>query len=210
MAARTTTIPALVDPTNDAEDTIVKGAPYTARVIVEGTARLLMHRWSVESIEAKANAPKGSAAKKTDDIQSYVYRDDDGRMAIPGEYLRCALVAAAKYRQDPRSPRKSACDLFKAAVVASTELATLNCDTWDFIDRRRVMVQRSGITRERPGFNAGWRAAFDLLVVTPEYVNASLLRDVIVDAGRLIGLGDFRPTFGRFAITAFEVLTEGK
>jgi len=27
-----------------------------------------------------------------------------------------------------------------------------------------------------------------------------------VDAGRLVGLGDFRPSFGRFSIIKFEVL----
>src|SRR5215471_12157946 len=89
------TIPALSDASNDGEDFILNGAPYTARVAIEGTSRLLMHRWSVESIEAKAAAPKGSAAKKTDDVESYVYRMDNGMLAIPGEYLRCALVNAA-------------------------------------------------------------------------------------------------------------------
>jgi len=28
------------------------------------------------------------------------------------------------------------------------------------------------------------------------------------EPGRLIGVGDFRPTFGRFAVTNFNVLTE--
>lgn len=209
MATRTTAtkaIPVLAEPSNDGADTLVSAAPYTARVCIEGTARLLMHRWSVESIAAKAAAAKGSVAKKTDDVESYVYRLDNGMLAIPGEYLRCALVAAAKYRQDPRSPRKSACDLFKAAVVASTELASLGIKQWDFLDQRRVMVQRNGLTRERPGVNVGWRITVDLLVLTPEYVNPHLLREVIVDAGRLVGIGDFRPTFGRFSISSFAVL----
>jgi hypothetical protein len=51
----------------------------------------------------------------------------------------------------------------------------------------------------------GWRAQFDLQVLTPEYIDQSLLHDVVSTAGRLIGLGDFRPTYGRFNIVGFDV-----
>jgi hypothetical protein len=125
---------------------------------------------------------------------------------LPGEYLRCSIINAARFRQDPRSPRKSAMDLFKAAVVSMTELADLNTKSWDYLDKRRCMVQRSGVTRERPALNPGWKATIDLMVLLGEYVSPDLLREVINDAGRLVGVGDFRPTFGRFAISKFEVL----
>jgi hypothetical protein len=36
------------------------------------------------------------------------------------------------------------------------------------------------------------------------YVDRNTLRETIESAGRLIGLGDFRPTFGRFGIVKFE------
>jgi hypothetical protein len=73
------------------------------------------------------------------------------------------------------------------------------------LDQRRVMVQRNGITRSRPALLKGWRAEFELLVQVPEYVPPSDLQDVLTNAGRLIGLGDFRPTYGRFMVTRFEV-----
>jgi hypothetical protein len=43
------------------------------------------------------------------------------------------------------------------------------------------------------------------MVVLPEYVDAGTLHEVISAAGRLIGVGDFRPTYGRFQVTRFEV-----
>src|SRR3954463_12981382 len=190
---------------NDGEATVITGMPYVVKVEVEGTSSLLFHRWSCDDVEAKAKAAKGSAAKKTDNVESYVWRCEDGTLGIPGEYLRMAVVNAAKFRQDPRSPRKSAMDLYKAAIVPLTELASLGVVGWDFLDRRRVMVQRNGITRERPGMQAGWSARFDLMVNLPEYVPPSSLNSVIGDAGRLIGLGDFRPTFGRFIVTSFDI-----
>jgi hypothetical protein len=43
-------------------------------------------------------------------------------------------------------------------------------------------------------------------VLTPEYIDPALLREVIATAGRLVGVGDFRPTYGRFSTTGFVVI----
>ena len=75
--------------------------------------------------KTKSKAAKGSAAKKSDDTESYLYRNGDGEISLPGEYLRQSIITAAKFQQDPRSPRKSAMDLFKAAVISLTPLASL-------------------------------------------------------------------------------------
>lgn len=141
-------------------------------------------------------------------MESYVYRTDKGELAIPGEYLRGAIIGAAKFQQDPRSPRKSAMDLFKAAIVSLTPLASLGVKDWDFMDKRRVVIQRNAITRNRPAMAEGWKAKFILQVQLPEYVDEHLLNSTIQAAGRLIGLGDFRPSFGRFSVTSFEVLED--
>jgi hypothetical protein len=192
-------------PTNGAEQTIVAGVPYTVNVQIEGVADLLFHRWNCEAVEEKAKAAKGSKAKKTDDIESYVYRNANGILCLPGEYLRQSIIHAAKFRQDPRSPRKSAFDLFKAALVSLTDLASLGVSEWDYVDKRRVTVQRNGITRSRPAMHAGWKAEVQFICTLPEYVSPAVLHDVLVNAGRLIGVGDFRPTYGRFQVKAFDV-----
>ena len=195
----------LSEVTNGAERIIEAGQPYQATVTISGAADFLFHRWNCESVDEKAKAAKGSKAKKSDDVESYVYRNDAGELCIPGEYLRMAIIGAAKFRQDPRSPRKSAMDLFKAAVVPLTQLATLGKKEWDYEDRRRVVVQRNGINRTRPAMRAGWQATFDLQVLIAEYVDPNILRETIEVAGRLIGVGDFRPTYGRFGIVAFKI-----
>lgn len=192
-------------PTNGAESIIKAGTPYVVAVTIEGTAPLLFHRWNSEAVDEKAKASKNSKAKKTDDIESYVYRTESGELAIPGEYLRQSIITAAKFRQDPRSPRKSAMDLYKAAVIALTELASLGTKIWDYEDRRRVVIQRSGVNRTRPAMKTGWRAEFRFLVNLPEYVSPADLNETIQAAGRLIGVADFRPTYGRFNVTGFTV-----
>jgi hypothetical protein len=192
-------------------------APYIVEVTVEGTSPLLFHRWQDGAVAEKAAAAKGSKAKKTDNVESYVWRDTEGRMCLPGIYLIGSLVdprnGAAKYRQDPRSPRKSALDLYRAGVVPLTDLAPITkvsdevATTWDYLDSRRVTVQRSGVTRIRPAFLAGWRATIELSVLTPEYIRPAELLDCLVMAGRLVGVGDFRPMFGRYSVPKFEIVT---
>ena len=191
---------------NGGAKAIEAGAPFRVNVELCGTSDMLFHRWNAEGVEEKAKAKKNSVAKKTDDIESYVWRNEHGEICIPGEYLRQAIVHAAKYRADPRSPRKSAMDLFKASVVALSALASLGVKKWDYEDKRRAVVQRNGINRVRPAMRAGWKANFELLVLQPEYIDEALLQDVIVQAGMLIGLADYRPTYGRFRVTKFRRL----
>jgi len=202
------------DVSNAGEAVINLDIPYIARVRVQGSTPIMWHRWQTDAVEAKAGAAKGSRAKKTDDVESYVWRDENNQLCLPGEYLRQTLIntqnGAAKYLQDPRSPRKSALDLFKAGVQSLTELAPITnslgdpAKDWDYIDRRRVTVQRAGITRSRPVCNAGWTAELDLMVSIPQYISPQLLLDTLINAGRLVGLADMRPTFGRFVVTRFD------
>lgn len=196
----------VLEPANGGKSIIEYSLPFVAEITIQGTADILFHKWDCASVESKSNAAKGSKAKKTDDLESYVYRNEKSELCLPGEYLRGAIIGAAKYRQDPRSPRKSAQDLIKAAIVSLTQQASLGQKDWDYEDRRRCVIQRSAITRIRPALKAGWRATIQLQNNLPEYVSPSFLNDLIVMAGKLIGVGDFRPTFGRFHIIKFEVM----
>lgn len=192
--------------TNGGAAAIEFSEPYRVSFQLTGTSDLLFHRWNSQAVDEKAKAAKNSKAKKSDDIESYVYRDDDGMLCMPGEYVRQAIVHAAKFRQDPRSPRKSAMDLYKAGVVSLTNLSSMGTDRWDYEDTRRVVIQRAGVNRTRPAMKTGWKASFEFLILTPEYIGPMDLHGVLSQAGILIGLADFRPTFGRFAVTNYEVL----
>jgi hypothetical protein len=206
MAASAKKVQMIGNASNDAASIIATDQPYRILAKIHGVAPYLFHRWSVDAVEAKSKAAKGSKAKKEDDLESYVYRDKSGVLCIPAEQFRMSIVLAAKFKQDPRSPRKSAMDLFKAATFPTEEYCSTGKKDWDYIDRRRVMVQRNGITRHRPALLAGWEVDVQLEVVLPEYVHPELLNEILQLAGRINGVGDFRPTFGRFQVTNFKVL----
>lgn len=182
--------------------------PYRVMIEIEGVCPLLFHRWNNESVESKARAKKGSVEKKTDDVESFLYRDEKGFVCIPGEYVRQSVIHASKYEQDPRSPRKSLMDLMKAALVSLTELASTGLKEPDYMDKRRVVIQRSAVTRTRPALKTGWKASFILMINLPEYVPHQRLNHILQQAGRIVGVADFRPSYGRFVVTKFKVLDD--
>lgn len=202
---------AVGEPTNGGKQTIDAELPYIAHIKIVGNADILLHAWNCEAVAEKSKAKKGSEAKKTDNIESYVHRNEDGLICLPSEYVRMSCVMAAKFRQDPRSPRKSAMDLFKACLVSLSPLSPIinrngnPTKEWDYEHRCRVQVMRNGITRTRPAFKEGWSAELALMVTLPEYVDAAMLHETVSSAGRLIGVGDFRPSYGRFQVTKFEL-----
>lgn len=200
-------------PTNGAAPLVNIETPYIATITLTGIVDLLFHRWNCEAVAEKAAAGKNSKAKKTDILADYVYMDKDGNLCLPGEYLRQAVIHAAKSKQDPRSPRKSAMDLHKACITSLTQLApmfsssdkTKPMKTWDYEHKCRAVIQRSAITRVRPAVLSGWTASVQLMCQSPEYVSPADLHDTLNKAGKLVGLADFRPSYGRFLVSKFEV-----
>lgn len=195
--------------TNAAKEMIDLTIPYFVDIKIQGSADLMMHRYTVEAVEEKTKAKKNSTVKKTDNIESYLYRNDKGEICLPGEYLRQSIIAAAKFQSDPRSPRKSAMDLYKAAVVDMTGLAPINgggVSQPDYLDTRRVVINRSSaVPRTRPCFLKGWTSEFTFQVLLPEYIEPHNLQEALKMAGNVVGVGNFRPTYGRFNTVKFEV-----
>lgn len=185
---------------------------YAMRVRIQGISRLLFHRYDPEAVERKNKASKGSREKKTDNLESYLYRDLDGYLGIPATNIKACILNAAKHFSDPRSTgqKKQAKELFAATIFVEPEMCPVLVDGKrikepQFVDRRGVVVQRSRVNRERPGLLPGWQCEFTVNVLAPEYVTPELLRDVLSVAGRFVGLGDFRPDFGRFQVVSTEM-----
>lgn len=195
---------------NGAETIISFQEPYRMSVTIEGVAAILFHKWDCDEVAAKAKAAKGSAGKKTDNPETFVYRLPNGHLGLPGEYLRQSIIQAAKFKQDPRSPRKSAMDLYKACVQSLTEIADLGVKDWDYLDRRRVVIQKNAITRTRPALHPGWKATVILSVTLPNYISPHDLIETVNMAGQLVGVSNFRPTFGRFVVKNWTLLNAEK
>jgi hypothetical protein len=79
----------------------------------------------------------------------------------------------------------------------------VSCDDYlkrpDAIDIKTVKVQTSTTVRARPKIPTGWETThtFELFV---DVLDEHEIEQVMHSAGRLYGLGDWRPTYGRFTV----------
>ena len=192
---------------NAAQNLIDDSRPYLATVKIVGTAKKLFHCWKSTIVDEKANGTKGGVKKKTDDLESYVIRNEKGLITIPTANFCASIRYAGKAFADPSSPRKSMYDKLNSICVPYDEYALINggVKTWDYVDARRVVIQRAGITRQRPGFNEGWTATFKIMVLAPDFLPVARLREIMDYAGKFQGIGDFRPSHGRFRVDGFSI-----
>jgi len=65
--------------------------------------------------------------------------------------------------------------------------------------RKGVKVQLSRVIRIRPMIPPGWKLTFTV-EFDEDIVNAADVIEAVQKAGALIGLGDWRPKFGRFSV----------
>lgn len=197
---------------NGANVLVEANKPYTTSITLEGTAPILFHRYNCEYVKEKSDAKKGSAIKKRDDVEMYVYYTEGKRgkkyLGLPTQNFIAALAYAGKRHRDPSSTRKSAYDMCRAIIVPANELIAPfhgPLETWDFEDTQRVTVQRASLPRTRPGLHPGWRITFEITILEPSLLPPELLYTLAREAGMFQALGDFRPTYGRFHIVNWEV-----
>ena len=65
--------------------------------------------------------------------------------------------------------------------------------------RKSVRVGNVRVMRTRPMFPTGWKLEFSV-EFDDSVVDANTVLRAMQDAGRLVGLGDWRPKFGRFLV----------
>jgi len=74
-----------------------------------------------------------------------------------------------------------------------------------YLDLRPVVISRARVVRIRPTFKAGWELEF-VIEVIDDQIPIEMVQDILTLAGKTVGIGDFRPKFGRFRVVTFEEL----
>lgn len=130
------------------------------------------------------------------------WSDDIGGIAIPSDNLeRCIQEGAKKNRLGK--------DFAAAVFVQESEVEVihrLSGKTKERINaepgytlRKGVKVQLSRIIRIRPLIPTGWTMTFTV-EFDESIVNKQAVATALTEAGSLVGLGDWRPKFGRFTV----------
>jgi hypothetical protein len=189
---------------------------YAVNVTIRGIAPLMQHRFPMPDLSqmSKGGRKNTGAVDYTQEWRDYLYTAN-GQIVQPSSHIEGALVKAAAGFKITGKRGKSYKDLFSAnLIVDPVEIPhnvavpdELDCDADKplYIDMRPVIVNRARVVRLRPAFKPGWELSFTINI-TDDELPFEILYDVLTLAGKTVGIGDYRPKFGRFMVTKFELV----
>lgn len=185
-----------------------------------GVVPLLMHAPRtvnpLDEITREIKKYTGKRKKTTEDHETIarleweagLYHDSDIGPYLPGVNVEICLRDAAKMtKQGAAVTRSVVCAVDKVPILYDGPRGTNGHgiqEIWDanLKDYRVVGNQQNSVMRCRPCFRPGGSWAIDVpLFVEPSIIDPDDLRDIAIRAGKMIGLGDYRPRFGRFEVT---------
>lgn len=135
------------------------------------------------------------------------YRLPTRELYQPADHIERSFVQAAGLH---KIGKRSAKSVAGAAVCISPREIPHGLREY-VVDSRRVVIAatKGAVVRHRPRLDS-WRLTFTL-DLDDELIHPRLAEQILIDAGKRIGIGDFRPAkggpFGRFTVTAFEEIS---
>lgn len=188
---------------------------YTVDVRIVGTAPLMQHRYPMPDLGAMSKGGRKSTGAKdyTEEWRDYLYTNTTG-VYQPAVHIEGALVKAAANFKVQGKRGASYKELFKAALfiapdeiphgIPTPDALDTDADKPLYLDMRPVVVQRARVVRIRPAFKPGWTLDFEITIIDDE-LPSEIVQDSLILAGKAVGIGDYRPRFGRFSVARFEV-----
>jgi hypothetical protein len=179
----------------------------TISVSIQGEAPgLLMHRFS-EITEADLQDPVKSVNKShptpAEEFEMSAYRRrSDGAFVQPGEHIYQAMVKAAAQFQIQGQGKKTYKDDFKGSLLVEPRF--IEHENQNAVQHQSpVRIQRARIVRTRAHLSE-WSLSFELRLLD-DNIPIDVIQAVVKLAGERIGIGDWRPRFGRWKVTHFEL-----
>jgi hypothetical protein len=185
-------------------------AYQTLSFLIKSVSPLLMHNGQLSdplSPASRSLKEVHAKRKKTDaDILELSRREffgglymSNGRPCIPGEMIESMLLGAAKKeRMGVQAKAGLIVDGFPPLEYDGPKDPQKLWEDERFWMRTSARVGTSRVQRTRPRFDE-WSLQFDVKFL-PSLLNAKDVRGFVELAGEQVGLGDWRPRFGRFMV----------
>ena len=185
------------------------------QVTITGVTPLLMHRFGPNATAELEEVTKTSKPKEHTperDAEDAAYRDADGTLYVPAEMIVGTIKGAASAHKE-KSSRRSMKNVAAGAITVTPMRLTLSDKPGGKslreykIDSRAVVIPatKGRVLRHRPILEA-WSATF-VIDIDDEIIGAADVKRFLDEAGRRVGIGDFRPAkgggFGKFIVTAW-------
>lgn len=187
---------------------------------ITGIRPLLMHNGRLAdpldamTIRLKETHAKNKGKNKSDKLEREIadleflgslYWCEDLGVYMPADNIEACFVAGAK---KARLGKNAIAGLqvdvefgvaIRSAAIKKSETPEALVEREDLRFRKGVRVTTSKIMRTRPIIPTGWQLDVPI-AYEPDLLNKAQVRQLVEDAGLFVGLGDWRPRFGRFTV----------
>ena len=166
-------------------------------VKIEGISALLFNKFNPSETKGKKTVLIYSAE---DDAEKSLYKDDKGNVCTPSLHLEAAMIkSAVSFKMKGRKTYK---DVFKSGLTVEPELIKHKDNEYELYTVP-VVIQRSRVVKSR-AMKKKWGLDFVINIIDEESLTPAVVKTVLENAGKYIGIGDWRPKFGRFKIVEFK------
>lgn len=195
---------------------------YKVNVTIEGTTALLQHAFTKNHLATLMEGAKRQTGATDYSLEwmTTMHLTRDNYLCQPASHIEGAMVKAAALFKIKGAKGKTWKDAIRAyCYVAPDEVLHMRNDEYvpapgvDLTDSptehlsvsvMRVVVQRSAVARARLMIAPGWQLPFTL-EVHDDQVRPDIAQEILAEAGRAVGIGDFRPRYGRFVVSRFSI-----
>lgn len=189
----------------------------TAKVVIKGVRPIFWHRFGPDALPLEKQERTGVAGNDPEEWKRTVTAKEDGTLYVDSSYVFGCLRDAARHTKKGKGSIQSLVAATLQVVETFVEFDRklpdgLNSLTTDptapvYLDIRGVRnpSTKARNVRYRVAASPGWQCSFtlqwDKTIVAREQMNA-----VLIDAGKLVGLGNGRSIgMGRFDVVSFEI-----
>jgi len=170
-------------------------------VEIKGMSPLLMNRFlPAELLETKVK--RGNA--KDVNVEDKLYLTEDGRPYVPSTYIRNSLIEAGKSIRIKGRGKSTYSKLLGSSLIVQPDNIIINSSTgWESFTTTAVNPTTKGrVMVTRPMFK-DWTLSFEAVVL--DDIPEEVFRNILDEAGRYVGIGDWRPAkkgmYGKFIVT---------
>jgi hypothetical protein len=173
----------------------------TISIVVKSVTPLIQHQYT--GLKIKDYTSEESKKKMFEAAQ---YRDENSRLYQPSEHFeRCFQTAALNFNLKGKSTYHT---IIKSAVIIEPE---------QILHKPNTKVEpMTSVVRIPPGPKGSrvpmtravikkWELEFTMKVLD-ERINFDVLKEIVAYGGMFVGIGAWRPKYGRFDLVKFEVV----
>jgi len=172
------------------------------KVAIKGIVPLLHHKFTVS-----AERHGRQIYEPKEEAQKCLYLNKEGVPIQPAVHIEGAIIKAA--REFKMKGRKTYSDFCKSSILITPREIPFDDEQagqW-VVDEQPVVINRARVPCWRPRWDE-WSFHFTIRNLQPSMMDDLTLRKILEYAGSFVGIGDFRPKFGRFEVVEFEPISK--